>query len=53
MVVAVACPALITAASGPDDRRFALGLWSAYMPAGASVAMACAPWLPRLGGCFG
>lgn len=50
VVVAVACPALITAASGPDDRRFALGLWSAYMPAGASVAMACAPWLLPLTG---
>lgn len=45
MVVAVACPALITAASGPDQRRFALGLWSSYMPAGASVAMASAPFL--------
>ena len=50
MVVAVACPALITAASTPGDRRFALGLWSSYMPAGASLAMASAPWLlPRTG----
>jgi MFS transporter, CP family, cyanate transporter len=50
VVVAVACPALITAASGPERRRFALGLWSSYMPAGASLAMACAPWLlPRAG----
>jgi MFS transporter, CP family, cyanate transporter len=49
-LVAVACPALITAASGPEQRRFALGLWSSYMPAGASLAMACAPWLlPRMG----
>jgi MFS transporter, CP family, cyanate transporter len=45
MVVAVTCPALITAASGPGDRRFALGIWSSYMPAGASLAMASAPWL--------
>ncbi len=45
MVVAVACPALITAAAGASHRRFALGLWSSYMPAGASLAMASAPWL--------
>lgn len=50
MVVAVSCPALVTAASGPDQRRFALGLWSSYMPAGASLAMACAPaLLPHTG----
>ena len=50
MVVAVACPALITAASATADRRFAIGLWSSYMPAGASLAMASAPWLmPRAG----
>jgi predicted MFS family arabinose efflux permease len=50
MVVAVACPALITAATAPADRRFGLGLWSSYMPAGASLAMASAPWLlPRTG----
>jgi cyanate permease len=50
MVVAVACPALMMAASGPAHQRFALGLWSSYMPAGASLAMAFAPWLlPRAG----
>ena len=50
MLVAVSCPALITAASASADRRFALGLWSSYMPAGASLAMASAPWLlPRTG----
>ena len=50
MVVVVACPALITAAAGPGQRRFALGLWSSYMPAGASLAIASAPWLlPRTG----
>lgn len=50
MVVAVACPALITAAAAPQQRRFALGMWSAYMPAGASLAMASAPWvLPSTG----
>lgn len=50
MIVAVACPALVSAAAGPADRRFALALWSAYMPAGASVAMALAPWLLPLAG---
>ena len=45
MVVAVTCPALITAASAPAGRRFALSLWSAYMPAGASVAMLASPLL--------
>lgn len=50
MIVAVACPALVTAATAGADRRFALGMWSAYMPAGASLAMASAPWLlPRTG----
>lgn len=50
MVVAVACPALITAASASADRRFAIGLWSAYMPAGASLAMLASPaLLPRTG----
>lgn len=50
MVVAVASPALITAATGAADRRFALGLWSTYMPAGASLAMLASPaLLPRTG----
>lgn len=50
MVVAVASPALITAATAVTDRRFALGLWSTYMPAGASLAMLASPaLLPRTG----
>lgn len=50
MWVAVACPALITAASAPADRRLALSFWSAYMPAGASIAMLASPLLlPRTG----
>lgn len=53
MVVAVACPALISAASTAGDRRFALGLWSAYMPAGASLAMLSAPLLLPLAGWSG
>ncbi len=50
MIVAVSCPALVTAATTPLQRRFALGLWSSYMPAGAGLAMAVAPGLlPTLG----
>lgn len=50
MCVAVAAPALISSAAGPQDRRFALGLWSAYMPAGAGLAMALSPaLLPQAG----
>ncbi len=45
MVVAVSCPALVTDATAPASRRFALGLWSSYMPLGASVAMASSPLL--------
>ncbi|MDP3085434.1 MAG: MFS transporter [Rubrivivax sp.] len=45
VLVAVACPALITAAVAPAQQRFALGLWSTYMPAGASLAMVTAPLL--------
>lgn len=50
LVVAVAGPALISAASQPADRRFCLGIWSSYMPAGAGLAMALAPLvLPSTG----
>lgn len=50
MCTAVATPALVTAATHPDDRRWALGLWSAYMPAGAGLAMLVSPLvLPLLG----
>lgn len=45
MWVAVACPALISAASAPAQRRLALSFWSAYMPAGASAAMLASPLL--------
>ncbi|MFN9450016.1 MAG: CynX/NimT family MFS transporter [Rubrivivax sp.] len=50
MCTAVATPALVTAATAPQDRRFALGLWSAYMPAGAGMAMLASPLvLPWMG----
>ncbi len=45
LAVAVAGPALISAAAAPADRRFALGVWSSYMPAGAGLAMALSPLL--------
>lgn len=45
LFVVVAGPALISAAAAPHDRRFALSVWSSYMPAGAGLAMALAPLL--------
>jgi cyanate permease len=45
VAVAVGGPALISAAAAERDRRFALGVWSGYLPAGVGLAMAGAPWL--------
>ena len=45
LAVAVAAPSLISAASAPADRRFALGVWACYMPVGVSLGMALAPLL--------
>ena len=45
LAVAVAAPALVSAATAGADRRFALGVWSTYMPAGAGLAMALSPLL--------
>ena len=45
LAVAVSAPALISVATRPADRRFALGVWSSYMPIGAALAMALAPLL--------
>lgn len=50
LFVSVAAPALVSAAAAPQDRRFALGVWSSYMPMGAGTAMALAPWLLPQGG---
>lgn len=50
MAVVVAAPGLVSVAAGPGQRRFALSLWSTYMPAGAGLAMALSPWvLPHAG----
>ncbi len=48
--VAVSAPALLSAASTPHDRRFALGIWSSYLPAGVGLAMLLAPLAMPLGG---
>lgn len=48
--VAVSAPALLSAASSPRDRRFALGIWSSYLPAGVGLAMLLAPLAMPLGG---
>ncbi len=45
--VSVSAPALVTAASAPSRRRITLGIWSTYMPAGASLVTLLAP--PLLG----
>ncbi len=50
LFVAVAGPALVSAAAAAQDRRFALGVWSSYMPLGAGSAMAMAPLLLPLAG---
>jgi len=42
----VAAVALMNAAvTTPRDRAIALGLWSAYMPTGGTIALLAAPWL--------
>lgn len=43
IAIGVSAPALISAASSAADRRFALTVWSCYMPAGAGIAMLLAP----------
>ncbi len=48
--VAVSAPALLSAASRPQDRRFALGIWSAYLPAGVGLIMLLAPLVMGRGG---
>lgn len=45
MMVVVSAPALVASAAQPGDRRFALSIWSAFMPAGAALGMAAGPWL--------
>ena len=39
IIVSVAAPVLIMAATASRDRRLALGLWGSYVPAGSSLMM--------------
>lgn len=48
--VAVSAPALLSAASTSQDRRFALGIWSSYLPAGVGLVMLIAALAVPCGG---
>jgi cyanate permease len=50
VAVAVSAPVLLSSASAPADRHFALGIWSTYLPAGVGLAMLLAPAVMPLGG---
>jgi len=50
VAVAVSAPALLTGAAAPSDRRFALGIWSSYLPAGVGLVMLLAPLVVPFGG---
>lgn len=50
LCVAVSAPALLSAASTPRDRSFALGIWSTYLPVGVSLIMLLAPLAIPAGG---
>ena len=50
VAVAVSAPALLSAACAPLDRRFALGIWSGYLPAGVGLVMLLAPLVMPVGG---
>jgi MFS family permease len=45
IAVAVSIPTLIVRAAAPGDLKLAMGMWSAYMPAGTGSMMAFAPLL--------
>src|SRR5690606_20243364 len=46
ILFAVSAPSLMSAAAAnARDRAKALGLWSAYMPTGGTIALIAAPWL--------
>ncbi|HEX5393271.1 MAG TPA: MFS transporter [Rhodocyclaceae bacterium] len=50
IAAAVSAPALLSAASLPSDRRFALGIWSCYLPAGVGLVTLSAPLLLPMSG---
>ncbi len=43
VAVVVSAPALLTSAAAPTDQRFALGIWSSYLPVGVGLIMLLAP----------
>jgi MFS transporter, CP family, cyanate transporter len=45
IAIAVSAPTLIVAASAPRQRNLTLGLWSIYLPFGASLTMLASPVL--------
>jgi cyanate permease len=49
LATVIAAPALLASAAA-DDRRLALGVWSAYMPTGASLTMIAAPAIIQVSG---
>ena len=50
LAVAVSAPALVSAASALTQIRLTLGIWSCFMPAGASLCILLAPLLVEWGG---
>lgn len=50
VAIVVSAPALLTSAAAPTDQRFALGIWSSYLPAGVGLIMLLAPLILSLGG---
>jgi DHA1 family inner membrane transport protein len=50
LAVVVAAPAVVAQATSNRDRQMALGFWPAYMPGGASIMIAVAPFLLSTGG---
>lgn len=45
LAVVVAAPSIISQAAHDDDRRLAVGMWGAFMPAGMAMTLLAAPWL--------
>tara|TARA_R110000868_G_scaffold221071_3_gene472516 strand:+ start:55 stop:1281 length:1227 start_codon:yes stop_codon:yes gene_type:complete len=50
VATSIAAPTLIVAAARPTHRSLALGIWSAYFPIGAAIAMVAAPVLMAAAG---
>jgi MFS family permease len=44
VAISVASPALVLAATAPNDRALALSIWSVFMPAGMALALIVSPW---------